>query len=147
MDTLFKYVIHDYLDSDDKKNILEVSSLDDFDISELLCVDIRYEGDYALVHAVRNGNISVVSYLSDKVDILTKNKALSIASSCGNLDLVRYFINNGCNVSYNDDYIIRCASELGHLHIVKYLVENGANIHSIDGYSLRGQAITDILRS
>jgi ankyrin repeat protein len=42
---------------------------------------------------------------------------------------VKYALENGANVHYNDNYPLRRAVDENHLDIVKYLVDNGGDIH------------------
>jgi len=54
---VFKYVLHDYLDNEDKCRILSCDKVEDFDIADLLSVNIHIDSDYALRHASENGHL------------------------------------------------------------------------------------------
>ncbi len=49
----------------------------------------------------------------------------------GFLHMVKYYVENGANIHFRDDYPLKEACSRGHLDIVKYLIENGANIHGV----------------
>lgn len=46
------------------------------------------------------------------------------------LDIVKFLVNNGMNIHYNNDYPLFRAVNEGFLDIVKYLIEKGAKIHT-----------------
>ncbi len=60
-----------------------------------------------------------------------KNDLLEYAAGYGNLELVKYLIENGANVNADENEALRRAAEKGNLEILKYLVENGANISDL----------------
>ena len=53
---------------------------------------------------------------------------LFVASKIGDLDKVKFFVENGMDVNDQDNESIKGASYCGHLKVVKYLAENGANV-------------------
>ena len=59
------------------------------------------------------------------------------ASKKGRLEIVKYLIKQGANVSACNYLAFRQASRKGHLEVVKYLVERGANIHAENDEALR----------
>jgi len=51
-------------------------------------------------------------------------------SKKGNLDIVKYLVENGADIHAYDDYALKWSARNGHLDVVKYLLEKGANIHA-----------------
>ena len=93
------------------------------DIYALDCLAIRM--------ASIMGYIDIVKLLIEKDNSQKMcNKAFECFSFLGNIELVKYFLDNGADVHSSNDYAVRTASQKGYLEIVKYLVENGANIHA-----------------
>ena len=66
-----------------------------------------------------------------------KNRALIKASYYGNLPLVKYLVENGADITAEENAALRWASEKGHFDIVKYLVEHGADITARDNSALK----------
>ena len=61
-------------------------------------------------------------------------EAMSLASQFGNLEIVKYLVENAADVNtkgaYCDGTALQYASINGHLEVVKYLVENGAEVNA-----------------
>jgi ankyrin repeat protein len=90
--------------------------------------------------AAKNGHLNIIKYLIEyikhihsrtfiRINIQT---AAQVASQNGYLNILKYLHENGTDINYQDDSIIRVAVRDGHLDIVKYLVEQKADIHYID---------------
>jgi len=94
-----------------------------------------------------------------------KEENLFYYSKIGDLDRVKFFVNLGADIHYEDDiciwfaaqnghfeivryfvekgiktYPLSISAEKGHLEIVRYLVEKGANIHFCEDAALRYSA-------
>lgn len=86
----------------------------------------------------KKGRIDQILVAINKGD---KNKdtiyALSWASYYGNLNVVKYLVENGVDLRAENDYSVRAASQNGRLKVVKYLVENGADFRAENDYSVR----------
>lgn len=78
------------------------------------------------------GNFSAVRYLVEKgADIHYDNEhALRYSATKGHFALVQYLVENGADINADNDCALRNSAYNGHLEVVKYLVENGANIHA-----------------
>jgi len=98
---LFKYVVNSYLNIDECSSLLCVSTIEDFDIVNLLGISLRFDDDHALRYA----------------------------SGCGHLPVVQYLVEKGADIHVMHDYSLRVAVKENHLHVVRFLVENGANIY------------------
>ena len=83
-------------------------------------------------------NIEVVKYfVSLGVNIsLLNDYALIVSSACGKLELVKYLAENGADVSNCNSASLRAAAEHGHLEVVKYLFEKGSDIHALNDRAL-----------
>ena len=57
----------------------------------------------------------------------TLNNQLAEASKNGDLEKVKYLVENGADIHANDDNAFFSSAVYGHLNVVKYLVDNGAN--------------------
>ena len=71
-----------------------------------------------------------------KIDYIYRTPLIK-ASQNGYLEVVKYLVEQGANVSTNNDYSLRMASRYGHLEVVKYLVDQGANVHARNDDALR----------
>lgn len=65
----------------------------------------------------------------NKKALYRNTEILYIAVKEGDLDLVKYAVNNGASVRAHRNGPLREAATRGDLDMVKFLVENGANIH------------------
>lgn len=77
------------------------------------------------------------------IDLGYKFSPIEVASKNGKLDLVKYLVSKGADISSDGDYPVRIASLCGHIKIVKYLASKGANItvrnnEAIVNASIRG---------
>ncbi|AQN68743.1 ankyrin repeat protein [Saudi moumouvirus] len=97
------------------------------------------DGECVLKCASSSGELEVVKYLVENgIDIHADNdSALALASDRGHLEVVKYLVESGANIHADKDYALRWASRCGYLDVVQYLVENGANINAKNDYSLR----------
>ena len=66
----------------------------------------------------------------------SKNRALMSASEEGHLEIVKYLVENGADVTVEDNFPVRSASEDGHLSVVKYLTEHGADITATNNFAV-----------
>ncbi|MCW5156355.1 ankyrin repeat domain-containing protein [Burkholderia cenocepacia] len=57
------------------------------------------------------------------------NYVLEDASFHGYLELVKYAIESGADIGFNDNYALTVSAGRGFLEIVQYLAEKGADIH------------------
>ncbi len=101
--------------------------------------NIHAEDDNALRWASQLGQLEVVRYLiENKADVHANDDwALRWTSRNGHLEVVKYLVERGADIHAQDDYALRWASRNGHLEVVKYLTEHGADVHAQDDYALR----------
>ena len=92
-----------------------------------------------LIEAAKSGNLEVVKYLVENgADIhAEKDYALRLAAYNGHLDVVKYLVEKGVNIHADGDYSLKLATVNGNLEVVKYLVEKGADIYKNDDESLK----------
>jgi ankyrin repeat protein len=92
----------------------------------------------ALIFAVRNGHLEIVNFLNENgANIHYRNDdILREASENGYVEIVKYLIEKGANVHTQNDITIKTAAQNGHLNVIKYLVETGY-IHSDNDAALR----------
>jgi ankyrin repeat protein len=140
---IFKYVLTDYIDNEDKKTLLEGKSVDDFILPfNLLGISVNWKNDYALGYACKNDHLEIVKFLTDKgADIHHCDdycvSPVEIACTNGHLDIVEFLMSKRVSIHEFDDYTLRIASEKGYLNIVKLLVKNGGDIHALDDAPIR----------
>ena len=91
-----------------------------------------------LEEAAEAGDLERVKYLVENgADIYTVDyNALSSASRYGHLEVVKYLVEKGADIHADIEAALVLASRYGHLDIVKYLVEKGANIHAGNDWAL-----------
>jgi len=121
LSTLFKYILISYLTDEDCSSVLKVSKIDEFDIANLLGIDLLYN-DYALLFACKYGRLSVVQFIAEK-GVANYHDALQIASGSGHLSVVQFLVEKGTDKISNDDLYnaFLAASGYGHLSVIQYL--------------------------
>ena len=69
-------------------------------------------------------------YIIQDKDIPTLNQLLISKSETGNIDHIRFLLNNGANIHALDYMALRFAAENGHKDVVELLLTCGANVHA-----------------
>lgn len=92
-----------------------------------------------LEKVISHGNLELVKFLVEKgIDIHYEDDApVRYASEDGYVDIVKYLVEQGADIHALDDFALRFASERGHLDVVEYLVGQGANVNSDNDFALR----------
>ena len=94
----------------------------------------EYGAVIGLIPAINSGNIErVKSLISEEIDQDSKNAALQEACSAGQLDIVKFMIENGADVNAKNNSggtPLNVASQGDNRDIVELLIENGANINN-----------------
>jgi ankyrin repeat protein len=86
-----------------------------------------------LESAAKCGNIDIIKYLMDNCKIPNVTNICLVSIESGQLNLVKYFVNNGFDVKTNGNNALKKAMQFGHLDIAKYFVEMGCNMaHDLD---------------
>lgn len=91
--------------------------------------------EYILEDAIsRTTTLEIVQFILElsKSPLHISRRAIYNASEIGNLDLLRFLLENGANLSNDngDNSALCTASVHGHVEIVQLLLENGANVHA-----------------
>jgi ankyrin repeat protein len=73
------------------------------------------------------------NYILDYDEI---NECFIIAAKFGYLEIVKYFHQNGVNISADNNCAFESTIRNGHLEVVKYFHENGANIKTVDSFAI-----------
>ncbi len=68
------------------------------------------------------------------------DSALIWAAQAGDLDDVKYCVEQGAEIHANNDLSLIWAAESGHTDVVEYLVEQGASNRIYEEYALRWTA-------
>ena len=108
-------------------------------------VNIHSTYEYALCIASENGHLEVVKYLieiqksTQDIEHFEEEFRLAFDTACmaGQLELVKYFIENGINLKENGIDGLCGACQKGQLEIIKYLLEKGVDIHDVNDCALR----------
>ena len=53
------------------------------------------------------------------------------------ISLIKYAVENGADIHYNDDWPLWSSAENGRTELVRYLIENGADVHARNDEALR----------
>jgi hypothetical protein len=82
-------------------------------------------------HYIQHNYLNGIKYLIQK-KFYTTNETLLYSASNGNLEIVKYLVENTkfTQEEYNDS--LWHSAEEGHLEVVKYLVKHGADIYILD---------------
>jgi len=92
------------------------------------------KGNELLTQASASGELQLVKWLlQNGLDIHARHEqSLSLAALNGRLEVVKYLVEQGADIHALDDHALRNAARYGYLKVVKYLVEHGANIHAVN---------------
>ena len=92
-----------------------------------------------LIETVGNRNLPLMKYLVEQGANIHYNndEALRWASNNGYLEVVKYLVEQGVDIHAADDYALSNAVYGGHLEVLKYLVEQGADIHARNDWALK----------
>ena len=95
--------------------------------------------NFSLKWACQGNHLEVVKFLIEKgADVTTDNNyPIRCASRKGNIEMMKYLISKGADITAKKHYAVRYASRYGHLNVVKLLVKHGSNISDKDNYALR----------
>ena len=86
---------------------------------------VRHGGDVTannyepLKAAYRNKHFPVINYLIQNSEVA--NEALAYASDIADLFLIKYLVDHGADIHFNDDYVFRSAIRNGNVEIVDYI--------------------------
>lgn len=109
---------------------------------DLLKIKMNNDKNFLLISSSQAGELSLIKYaIENGADLHYDNDgALSYASRGGHLDVVKWLTENGADIHTEDNLPVGWASQGGHLDVVKYLVDKGADIHAEREYALREAA-------
>jgi ankyrin repeat protein len=87
-----------------------------------------------LIEAAKEGNLEAIKFLVENgTSVNTWNDAAFYWAACyGHLEVVKFLVENGAKFSKNDDWGFCYAAGNGHLKVVKYLIEQGITINKYD---------------
>lgn len=93
------------------------------------CVDRCYlcVKNCAVMYAARNGHLEVVKYLiSVGADITAENNwSLEASASKGHIEVFKFLVDSGADITDGDFEAIHSAAENGHFSIIRYSVRVG----------------------
>jgi hypothetical protein len=108
----------------------------------------RYVKIQDLLHeASEKGELDIVKYaVQNGADIhKSSDFPFRIAARKGHFEVAKYLLSLGSDVNADHGEAIRYASLNGYLDFVKYLVEHGANIHAVEDQPLQWAAFNGYL--
>ena len=126
-----------YLEQMRKKHDFEYT---DGDFEKQLDLLERYiEKNILLIESSKEGELSVVKYCLQKgCDVSTDHEApLITAIYHQQVHIVKFLVDNGADIRTWRDWPLTYSVELGHLEILKYFVEKGVDIHLKNDHALR----------
>jgi len=85
--------------------------------------------------AITSNQLEILKYLVEQKWPVGYDYILLEAISLGYLDMVKYALENGADIHFDNDEPLREAVKTGNLEIVKYLVEKGADIQGYGDYN------------
>jgi ankyrin repeat protein len=91
------------------------------------------------IHAASKGNMDDIRYIVNnfKLTVDTLNIMMRWGVLQGHKDVVCYMIDRGADIHFNEDESLRYAATDGHLDIVIYLLNQGADVHALNDEALR----------
>ena len=86
--------------------------------------------DEELIKYCKKGRLVIIKWLVENgVDITADNNlAVRWASHNGHLDVVQFLVSKGADVTADNNYAVLWASENEHLEVVEYLISKGARL-------------------
>ena len=128
------------------KNALLRGKIDAVKILISCGADIDMQGDNCTMNnAVRSGNLELVKYLIDQGVCVQHPKIILYAARSGNLEMVKFLISIGFNIHEDNDRIISHAAMSGNIELARYLINQGIDVDAESGKALRSCiAIKDI---
>lgn len=80
--------------------------------------------------ACEGGNVDVVKYIIEKgIDIsANNNRAFESAVSSEKLDIVKLLVEQGVSINHNNNFALKHSVENGYFDIVNYLIEKGVDV-------------------
>jgi len=110
---------------------IKYGRLDVIKYIESLGIPIDNKYTYMLDKAIENGNINVLKFLiKRKINIPNKFEILCSACKKGYLDLIKYLVENGVNVTFDNNYAVQLANLYKHKKVVGYLKSKGAKLNN-----------------
>ena len=71
----------------------------------------------------------VQAMIDEGADITAEdNESVQLAAEYGHMEMVRLLIEHGADITANDNCAVKWAAENGHTEMVKFLLENGATL-------------------
>jgi ankyrin repeat protein len=96
----------------------------------------RYILSLGLIESTLFGQLEMVKYFIEQGADVQSYDNLALAKAVYNLDIIKYLIENGADIHTRDEYLLIINSRDGIFKTVKYLVENGADIHTQNDQAL-----------
>ncbi|AUV58887.1 ankyrin repeat protein [Bandra megavirus] len=103
----------------------------------------------SLIIAIENNNFETIKILLEsipdkdyRIKYINSHNGFALSYVCkrNGLDIAKYLIDSGADISVNNNYCLKRAARKGHINMVKLLVDNGADIHTRHEYALRWSA-------
>jgi len=136
-----------------QRGLLEACKKDNYELIKLLIENDVKCTAVAFSNACKNGNMDAITLLVDNCinPIASYNMGLKEASKVGHIEIVKYLIDKGTDINYNNSGSFIWAVKKKHINIVKLLLKNGANIQANDNLSLKtacekGNEYVDIVK-
>ena len=104
-------------------------------------VDIHANNNFAIRSAAANNRREVIDYLLNFTPNKEERKlmidlALPNSSLSGNIDLVKYLLDLGANIHFDNELALRFALEEDLLDVAKFLIQQGANLDLVKNRQL-----------
>lgn len=107
---------------------------------------------HPISNSITNDSFNVFKYLIDNNYYINKNYLsynLTFASQYNRIKYIEYLLDNGANIHYYNDFLLRNAVTMKHLDQVKFLLSRGANINALTEYDMNvtTQKIKDLIEN
>jgi ankyrin repeat protein len=125
MQHIFKFILSDYIDDNDKMTLLSGITIKDFYLPlNILNINIQYQENYALRNAINHGNLPVIKFLVEKgANIhIWFDFPLKIAVKSNRLDIVEFLVEKGADIHTSSDLALILSCRSGYVDILKFLV-------------------------
>lgn len=110
-----------------KNVVLRAVEFNAFEITEYLLEQGEEPSSSALVYASNFGLTNYIALLIKHGAVIGK-EAVKGAAEFGQLDVLKYYVEQGFNLKDLGEYLIYYTAHNGHVHVLKYLKEQGLDL-------------------
>lgn len=94
--------------------------------------DDFYALESMLIYAVDNNYINIIKYVIANKYLVDDQYILEISSKLNRTEIIKMLIDNGADVNFNGDCVLRNAILHNNVDLINYLIEHNADINKLN---------------